>query len=85
MNNTKIFIGGLNYATTENTLRDELSKYGELMSLRIVTDYETGRSKGFGFAIYKNKESAEKAIQSLNNTVFDGRRIGVKPDIKGKR
>ena len=81
----KIFIGGLNYQTSEEVLLAEISKFGEVLSLRIVTDRETGRSKGFGFATLKTEEQATKVIESLNNQMLEGRRIGVKPNIDKKQ
>lgn len=80
----KVFIGGLSYQTTEESLIQELQKYGEVSSIRIVTDKETGRSKGFGFATFKTEEQASKVIECLNNQMFEGRRIGVKPNIDKK-
>ena len=82
--NNKVFIGGLNYSTTEQTLLQELSKFGNVVALRIVTDRETGRSRGFGFATFETGEQASKAIEALDNSVFDGRRIGVKESIERK-
>lgn len=78
----KVFIGGLNYNTTEDMLKSELDKCGKVLSIRIVTDVQTGRSKGFGFATFENEEQAQNAIQMFNNTVLDGRRIGVKEAIE---
>ena len=78
----KVFVGGLNYQTTEKSLFDELSKYGKVISIRIVTDKDSGRSKGFGFATFETDEEASKAIEGLNNQMFEGRRIGVKPNIE---
>jgi RNA recognition motif-containing protein len=80
----KIFVGGLNYQTSEQQLKDELGRFGKVISIRIVTDKETGRSKGFGFATFENDCDAVKAIDELNNSVFDGRRIGVKEAIERK-
>lgn len=77
----KVFIGGLNFNTTEKMLYEELSKFGKVVSLRIVTHTETGKSKGFGFATFSTEEETKKAIEGLNNQVFDGRRIGVKEAI----
>lgn len=81
MEKDKIFIGGLNYRTTEDLLLAELQKYGSVTSIRIVTHRDTGVSRGFGFATFKDEEAAKKAIEGMNNTVFDGRRIGVKEAI----
>jgi len=71
----KIFVGGLAWQTHEDALRDAFSPYGELEEVRIVTDRNTGRSKGFGFVSYKSKEDAEEAISKLNGTDLDGRPI----------
>ena len=83
--NNKIFVGGLNYNTTEASLRAALEVFGKVLSIRIVTDFETGKSKGFGFVTFEKPEAAEKAIENLNNQIFDGRRIGVKPAIDKNR
>ena len=80
--NNKIFIGGLNYNTTESVLRSELEIFGKVVTLRVITDRETGKSKGYAFATYEDCSCAEKAIEALNNTMFDDRRIGVKPSIE---
>lgn len=81
---TKIFIGGLNYQTTENTLLAHLSQFGHVASIRIITDKVSGKSKGFGFATFSNEEDAKKAIKELNGQIFEGRRIGVKDYIEKK-
>jgi RNA recognition motif-containing protein len=78
----KIFIGGLNFNTTEKMLMDKLSEYGNVVSLRIVTHTDTGVSKGFGFATFLDEEGAKKAIAELNNEMLDGRRVGVKEAIE---
>lgn len=79
---TKVFIGGLNFNTSEKMLMEKLSEYGHVVSLRIVTHPETGVSKGFGFATFADNAGASQAIEQLNNQVFDGRRIGVKEAIE---
>lgn len=78
----KLFIGGLNYETTEVCLQEELEKHGKVVSLRIVTTHDTGQSRGFAFATFYSEEDAEKASIALDNSVFDGRRIGVKSAIE---
>ena len=78
----KIFLGGLNYSTSEAFLLSELSKFGKVLSIRIIVNYQTGKSKGYGFVTFENQEDAQKAIDELNNTYFDGRRIGVKEAIE---
>lgn len=73
----KIFVGGLNYSTTEETLDEIFSKYGEILSVRVVKDHETGRSRGFAFISFLDSESVEKSLE-LHNTKLEGRIIGVK-------
>lgn len=76
--NNKVFVGGLDYGTTEKKLCELLESYGKVLALRIISDRETGKSKGYGFVTFENEEQATKAIDNLDNTEFDGRRIGVK-------
>jgi RNA recognition motif-containing protein len=78
----KIFIGGLNYVTTESVLLAHLSKAGHVTTIRIITDRDTGRSKGFAFATFGDDASAEVAVHTLNGQELEGRRIGVKPYIE---
>ena len=73
-----IYFGNLSYKLKENDLQQLLSEYGEVSSVRIVTDRETGRSKGFGFAEMPDDAEANKAIQELNGTEVDGRAITAK-------
>lgn len=82
--NNKIFIGGLSYNTTEESLSAKLDEYGKVIAIRIVTNVETGRSRGFGFATFENSSQAEDAISKLNNEMFEGRRVGVKIAIERK-
>lgn len=72
----KLFVGNLPNSTTEDELTTEFKEYGEIHSLRIITDRETGRSRGFGF-IEMSDNSARKAIEGLNNTDMNGRMISV--------
>lgn len=78
----KVFIGGLSYSTTEKSLLDLLSTCGHVVSIRIVLDHETGKSKGFGFATFSKPEEVALAIEKLNGQQLDNRRIGVKEYIK---
>jgi cold-inducible RNA-binding protein len=72
----KVFIGNLPFQTTDNDLTDLFSQYGEVESVSIITDRDTGRSKGFGF-VAMNDDSAEKAIAGLNGADFNGRSLTV--------
>ncbi len=74
-----IFVARLNFKTTQETLHQAFSQYGEVASAKIITDKGTGRSKGFGFVEMPNDEEGNKAIAGLNDTEMDGRVIVVKP------
>lgn len=73
-----IFIGNLPYKIEESELREMFEDYGELTSLKIITDRQTGQSKGFGFAEMTDDESALKAIEDINGAEIYGRNIVVK-------
>ena len=72
----KIYVGNLSFQTTENDLNDLFAQFGEVESVSIITDRDTGRSKGFGF-VAMNDDSAEKAISQLNGTELNGRALTV--------
>jgi RNA recognition motif-containing protein len=72
-----IYIGNLHYNVNEEELKEIFKKYGEVMSVVIITDKYTGRSKGFGFIEMLNNEEANKAIDNLNGTEIHGRKVNV--------
>ncbi|KAI8601417.1 putative RNA-binding protein 3-like protein [Dissophora ornata] len=74
---SKLFVGGLSWGTTDESLSDGFKKFGNVIEATVVKDRETGRSRGFGFVTYADEASAEDAIQNLNNTPFEGREIKV--------
>ncbi|MBD3798065.1 MAG: RNA-binding protein, partial [Campylobacterales bacterium] len=69
----QIYVGNLSYRTTEESLKNLFEQYGEVASAKIITDRETGRSKGFGFVTMNDGAAALEAIDSLNGKDFDGR------------
>ncbi len=73
----KIFVGGLAWATTSEGLRKAFEAYGEVTEAKVITDRETGRSKGFGFVTMQNDADAEAAIQEMNGKELDKRAIRV--------
>lgn len=77
MAQTNLFIGSLAYSTTEESLKSFFEQVGEVSSARVVTDRDSGRSKGFGFVEYVNEEDNQKAIDQLNGKELDGRAITV--------
>lgn len=72
----KLFVGGLPYRTTGDELRDAFAKAGEVVSASIVTDRETGRSRGFGF-VEMEDSAADSAISMWNGKEFGGRMLTV--------
>ena len=75
--NSKIYVGGLAYSTTEAELEEYFAQYGTVKSASIIMDRETNRSKGFGFVEMSTPEEADAAIDALNNQEFAGRRLTV--------
>ena len=77
MNSSRLYVGGLPYATTEDELEELFAAHGSIESVRVITDRMTGRSKGFGFVEMSSIEEAEAAIDKLNNTQLEGRTLVV--------
>ena len=75
--NKKLFIGGLSWNTSEARLRETFEQFGDLDDIRIITDRDTGRSRGFGFVTFTEEESAQKAIAEMDGSSLDGRNIKV--------
>lgn len=73
----KLYVGGLSYDTTEDTLRDTFSQAGTVESANIIIDRSSGRSKGFGFVEMSSDEEAQKAVETLNGKDLDGRNLTV--------
>ncbi|UCE23118.1 MAG: RNA-binding protein [Candidatus Aminicenantes bacterium] len=73
----QIYVGNLNYRMTEEALQELFTKYGEVVSAKIIKDKYSGRSKGFGFVEMANKDDGEKAIKELNDSEVEGRNIRV--------
>jgi RNA recognition motif-containing protein len=74
-----IFVAKLNFKTKKEDLEKAFSQFGEVSSAKVVTDRDTGRSKGFGFVEMPNDSEALAAIDGLNEKELDGRVIVVKP------
>jgi RNA recognition motif-containing protein len=73
----KVYVGNMNYATTENGLRDLFTQYGEVVSVNIIVDRYTGKAKGFGFVEMNTEEEARAAIEALNGFEYMGRQLRV--------
>ena len=73
----KLFVGGLNWKTSDDGLRSAFERFGEITEAKVITDRETGRSRGFGFVTFVENEAADTAINDMNGTQLEGRTIQV--------
>ncbi len=74
---SKLYVGGLPYATTDQELQDLFATHGTVTSANVITDRETGRSKGFGFVEFESADDAQAAIKALDGSDLGGRKIVV--------
>ncbi len=72
-----IYVSNLNFATVNGSLQELFENYGEVSSSNIITDRDTGRSRGFGFVEMPDDEQGRQAIEALNDTEFEGKVITV--------
>lgn len=72
-----IYVGNLPWGTTEESLRSLFEAHGEVDSAKVITDRETGRSRGFGFVEMPDDSAAQSAIDALNDKDFEGRNLRV--------
>ncbi|KAK8556255.1 hypothetical protein V6N13_064310 [Hibiscus sabdariffa] len=73
----KLFIGGLSYGTDDQTLKEAFSGFGDVTEAKIITDRDTGRSRGFGFVNFADDESASNALSTMDGQELNGRNIRV--------
>ena len=73
----KLFVGGLSWNTNEDSLREGFERFGNVEEAKVITDRETGRSRGFGFVTFDSDEAANTAITEMDGKEFDGRSIKV--------
>jgi cold-inducible RNA-binding protein len=84
----RIYVGNMSYNTTESALRSLFAEYGEIESVNIITDRDTGRPKGFAFVEMASEQAAQAAISGLNGKSVDDREIKVneaKPQAERER
>ena len=74
---SKLFVGGLAWATDESSLRTHFEHFGEVVEAKVISDRETGRSRGFGFVTFGEESQASAAQENLNGSELDGRTIRV--------
>jgi RNA recognition motif-containing protein len=73
----RLYVGNLSYSTTNDSLRAEFAKFGEVTDVHVMSDRETGQSRGFGFVTMGSSDAASKAIAEMNGAVVDGRALKV--------
>jgi len=73
----QIYVGNMNYRTTEEDINGLFSQYGEVQSVKLISDRETGRAKGFGFVTMNDDTAAKEAIEALNEKEFEGRTLRI--------
>ncbi len=72
---TKIFVGSLPWAVNDDALKSAFEAHGKVVSAKVITDRQTGRSRGFGFVEMSSESDASNAIQALNGSTLHGRNI----------
>jgi RNA recognition motif-containing protein len=82
----KLFIGGLSWGTTDETLRERFTEFGEVLSATVIMDRESGRSRGFGFVEYAEMKDAEAAVEGMRDqgTLIYEERVVSRSEIKIK-
>ena len=73
----KLYVGNLPWSTTDRDLEDHFASYGKVLSARVITDRETGRSRGFGFVEIEEDEGAQRAMSELDGRDYNGRPLRV--------
>jgi cold-inducible RNA-binding protein len=73
----KLFVGSLSWDTNDAKLNQVFSEFGEVTEAKVITDRDSGRSRGFGFVTFADDEAADRAMAALNETELDGRTIKV--------
>lgn len=71
----KLFVGGLSWNTTNDTLRAAFEEFGPVTDAVVISDRETGRSRGFGFVTFENEADGQVATDAMNGAELDGRTI----------
>jgi len=73
----KLFVGSLSWGVNDDSLREAFGVHGEISEAVVISDRDTGRSRGFGFVTFEDDDAADKAVAALNGTELDGRTMRV--------
>ncbi|KAF8664988.1 hypothetical protein HU200_054309 [Digitaria exilis] len=74
---TRLFVGGLSWGTDEQALKEAFGTFGEVTEARVITDRDTGRSRGFGFVDFSNSDEAKEAVSQMDGQELQGRSVRV--------
>lgn len=74
---TRVFVGGIAWATTDEGLEEAFAKFGAVKDAKVLTDKDTNKSRGFGFVTFEDEESARAAVEEGNDMELDGRSLRV--------
>lgn len=73
----KLFVGGLSWNTDDQGLKEAFDRFGNVVEAKVITDRDTGRSRGFGFVTFEDDDAAQAAIKEMDGSVLDGRSLKV--------
>jgi cold-inducible RNA-binding protein len=73
----KLFVGSLSWNTDDRGLEEAFGRFGNVTDAKVITDRETGRSRGFGFVTFSDPQDAQRALQEMNGAELDGRTLNV--------
>ncbi|MEM9861653.1 MAG: RNA-binding protein [Myxococcota bacterium] len=73
----KLFVGSLSWGTSDDGLREAFERFGEVTDAKVITDRDTGRSRGFGFVTFSDASAADTAMEEMNGSQLDGRTLNV--------
>ena len=73
----KLFVGSLSWDTTDQSLREAFERFGEVVEAKVITERDSGRSRGFGFVTFADDEAGRNAISEMDGAELDGRTIRV--------
>ncbi|HUT98451.1 MAG TPA: RNA-binding protein [bacterium] len=73
----KLFVGSLSWDTTDQSLREAFERFGEVVEAKVITERDSGRSRGFGFVTFTDDEAGRNAISEMDGAELDGRTIRV--------
>lgn len=74
---SKLFVGSLSWGTNDHGLRAAFERFGEITEAKVISDRDTGRSRGFGFVTFTDPAAAQQAVQEMNGAELDGRTLNV--------